>query len=146
MNEKEIEKLQNSIIQKLGEKIECEMENKTKRAFIWIHILNGSLLTLFIIFVGLSISNIKELSRFREDISSVITELKSKSDRNAESIKTLRIEIGIPIQLALAKSNMVQALQEKDMNAFYKYSDMVTNLELELLKLKYPQEQTRGNK
>jgi len=153
MNEKEIEKLQNSIINELGNRIESEMEKKTKRGFMWIHILNGALLTFIIIFIGLSIGTIKELSNFREDVSIVITELRAKEDKNAENTKTLaesivklRIEIAIPIQLALAKANMVQALQEKNMNAFYKYSDMVTNLELELLKLKYPQEQTRGSK
>ena len=151
MNEKEIEKLQSLIIENLGNRIECEMEKKTKRGFMWIQILNGSLITLFIIFVSLSIGTIKELSKFREDVNIVITELRTKEDKNAENTKSLaesivklRIEIAIPIQLALAKANMVQALQEKNMNAFYKYSDMVTNLELELLKLKYPQEQTRG--
>ncbi|HEY0089688.1 MAG TPA: hypothetical protein VGB37_12650 [Candidatus Lokiarchaeia archaeon] len=151
MNEKEIEKLQSLIIENLGNRIECEMEKKTKRGFMWIQILNGSLITLFIIFVSLSIGTIKELSKFREDVNIVITELRTKEDKNAENTKNLaesivklRIEIAIPIQLALAKANMVQALQEKNMNAFYKYSDMVTNLELELLKLKYPQEQTRG--
>jgi hypothetical protein len=147
MNENEIKRIEDVVVKTLSEKLETELEKKITNSFKWVKFLLVSLTTLFLAFVGLSLTNMIGLTVFKGDIQAVITDLKNQDQKNSDNIKSIKIEIALPVQLALAKACMVEALQTKDMATYYKYSEIVTQLQIDILKFKYSEEEkTRGSK
>jgi len=147
MNENEIKRIEEVVVKTLCSKIETELNTKFNNYFKGVKLLMVSLTTLFLAFVGLSLTNMVSLSSFKGDVQSIIVDLKNQDQKNSDNIKSIKVEIALPVQLALAKANMVEALQTKDMASYYKYSEIVTQLQIDILKFKYPDdEKTRGTK
>ena len=100
MNENEIKNLQDSIIEKLGVKLEMEMDSKIKSGFKWVVILMTSLATLFLAFVTLSLSNMINLFSFKEEVKVTISEMKNQDKALSDNLKTIPFfKTDLPVDL-----------------------------------------------